>query len=52
MQNKKNRILAIDPGSREMGLVVLDNDEIIYFGVKILKKFRPENKEIYYSIIL
>ena len=39
MLKKKNRILAVDPGAREMGVVVLDNAELIYYGVKSLKKF-------------
>jgi Holliday junction resolvasome RuvABC endonuclease subunit len=44
MHNKKNRLLAIDPGAREMGLSVLDSTELIYYGVKSLKKFRPRKK--------
>lgn len=42
MENQKNRILAIDPGSRLIGLAGLDGEEIIYFGVKCLKKYRPK----------
>ena len=41
---KKNRLLAIDPGSREMGLAVLDGRELIYYGVKSLKKYRPKQQ--------
>ncbi len=41
MHNKKNRLLAIDPGAREMGIAVLDETQLIYYGVKSLKKFRP-----------
>jgi Holliday junction resolvasome RuvABC endonuclease subunit len=43
MLKNKNRILAVDPGAREMGVVVLEDTELIYFGVKSLKKFRPES---------
>ncbi len=42
MLKKKNRILAIDPGAREMGLAVLDGNELVHYGVKSLKKFRPQ----------
>jgi Holliday junction resolvasome RuvABC endonuclease subunit len=42
MLNKKNRVLAIDPGSREMGLAVLDDSELIHYAVKTLKQFRPK----------
>ena len=38
---KKNRLLAIDPGAREMGIAVLDGTQLIYYAVKCLKKFRP-----------
>ena len=44
MLNKKNRILAIDPGAREMGIVILDGSQLVYYGVKSLKKFRPESE--------
>jgi Holliday junction resolvasome RuvABC endonuclease subunit len=42
MHNKKHRLLAIDPGSREMGIAVLDETQLVYYGVKSLKKFRPQ----------
>jgi Holliday junction resolvasome RuvABC endonuclease subunit len=44
MFKRNKRILAIDPGSREMGLAVLDGTDLVYHGVKSLKKFRPEDK--------
>jgi crossover junction endodeoxyribonuclease RuvC len=31
---KKNRILAIDPGTREMGVAVLENGHLVYHGVE------------------
>jgi RNase H-fold protein (predicted Holliday junction resolvase) len=58
MLKNKNRILAVDPGAREMGVVVLDETELIYYGVKSLKKFRPEPvlrkavKEILIKVII
>ncbi|MCB9503234.1 MAG: crossover junction endodeoxyribonuclease RuvC [Deferribacteres bacterium] len=58
--NKKNnnRILAIDPGAREMGIAIMDGDELIYASVKSLRPFRPQNrlkkavKEILAKLIL
>lgn len=44
MLYKQNRLLAIDPGSREMGVAVLEGRELIYYGVKSLKKYRPEQQ--------
>lgn len=38
---QNNRILAIDPGSREMGVVILQDREIIYYGVKTFRKRTP-----------
>ena len=40
----KQKLLAIDTSSRELGIVVLDKTEILYFGIKSLKKYRPINK--------
>jgi len=42
MHVKNNRLLAIDPGAREMGIVVLNEFQIIYYGVKSLKMYRPQ----------
>ena len=42
MRKPNDRILAIDPGSREMGVVVLEGSDLIHHGVKSLKTFRPE----------
>jgi len=35
---KKRRILAIDPGTREMGIALLENGDLIYHGVKVLTR--------------
>jgi len=34
----KTRILAIDPGTREMGIAVLENGNLLYHGVETLRK--------------
>lgn len=36
---KPHRILAIDPGTRQMGVAVLDNDRLLYQGVETFPKF-------------
>ena len=41
MRKKNQRILGIDPGSREMGVVILEGDDLIYYAVKTLKQYRP-----------
>jgi Holliday junction resolvasome RuvABC endonuclease subunit len=38
MPIKFTRILAIDPGSKEIGLAVLEGDELVYYGVKTIRK--------------
>jgi len=35
---KHKRILAIDPGTREMGIALLEVDRLIYHGVKVFAK--------------
>lgn len=42
MLTKNNRLLAIDPGAREMGIAVLDDAQLIHYGVKSLKTYRPQ----------
>ena len=37
---KNKRILAIDPGTKHMGVALLDNGSLIHFGVKIIKNRR------------
>lgn len=36
MNNQK--ILAIDPGTREMGVAMFDGDKLIYHGVKVIRR--------------
>lgn len=38
MTNNNSKILAIDPGTREMGIAFLDDGKLIYYGVKAIKK--------------
>lgn len=39
MLNKRPiRILAIDPGTREMGVAVLQGSSLLYYGVKVLRQ--------------
>lgn len=37
-RNKGKTILAIDPGTREMGMAVLDGPELVYHGVRSLPR--------------
>jgi crossover junction endodeoxyribonuclease RuvC len=37
MRNKVERILAIDPGTRFMGIALLENTKLIYHGVKVFQ---------------
>lgn len=34
----KTRILAIDPGTREMGIALVDQGELVYHGVRTLRR--------------
>jgi len=41
MPNNERRILAIDPGTRYMGIAVLEGSELIYYGVNDFRRKRP-----------
>ena len=41
------RILAIDPGIRELGLAVLDDGVLLYHGVKIIPKGRSPQQTLH-----
>jgi crossover junction endodeoxyribonuclease RuvC len=43
MSNNHKKVLAIDPGTREMGIAFLDDGKLIYYGVKTIKKHRYPN---------
>jgi Holliday junction resolvasome RuvABC endonuclease subunit len=38
---KTPRVLGIDPGTRLMGIAVLEGDDLIYYAVKELRRMRP-----------
>lgn len=40
----KTRILAIDPGTREMGVAVLENRCLLYQGVEVFRKFLSDEE--------
>lgn len=40
MPKSKTKILAIDPGTRHMGVAFLEDKKLIYHGVKTIKKQR------------
>jgi crossover junction endodeoxyribonuclease RuvC len=57
MPKNKPKILAIDPGTREMGVAFLDGDKLIYHGVKVIPSEKSpterlkEGKEIILRLI-
>jgi crossover junction endodeoxyribonuclease RuvC len=44
--NKKARVLAIDPGTRHMGVAVLDCGKLIYHGVESIPKGRSPHETL------
>ena len=38
MSKNSSRILAIDPGTRHMGVSLIEKGKILYQGVKVIKK--------------
>jgi crossover junction endodeoxyribonuclease RuvC len=42
----KNRILAIDPGTREMGVAVLESGKLLYSAVEIFRKLRSPQEQL------
>jgi Holliday junction resolvasome RuvABC endonuclease subunit len=57
MPKNNPKILAIDPGTREMGVAFLDGDKLIYHGVKVIPNEKSpterlkEGKEIILRLI-
>ena len=43
---KKNTILAIDPGTREMGVAVLDGGTLVQAGVKVIPRGRTPHETL------
>lgn len=54
MPNNNKKVLAIDPGTREMGIAFLEKEKLIHQGVKIIKKRRspPETLKEGRKIVL
>ena len=46
MLMKRKRILAIDPGTREMGVAVFEHDRLIYHGVEIFPRLPSPQKQL------
>lgn len=40
IKNKSQKILAIDPGTRNLGIAFFDGEELIYYGVKTIPKMK------------
>jgi len=46
MPQNNSRILAIDPGTRLMGVALLEKGQLIYHGVKVIKKGNSPNQNL------
>jgi len=46
MSSNNRKVLAIDPGTREMGIAFLENEKLIYHGVKVIKKRRSPHETL------
>lgn len=46
MPKNNSKILAIDPGTREMGLAFLEGGKLIYYGVKTIKKKKSPHEAL------
>ena len=46
MHKNNSKILAIDPGTREMGLAFLEEEKLIYHGVKVIKKRKSPHETL------
>jgi crossover junction endodeoxyribonuclease RuvC len=38
MHTKRTRILAIDPGTRELGVAILEGEDLLFYGVKTVQR--------------
>lgn len=38
MPTKRTRILAVDPGTRELGVAILEGEDLLFYGVKTVQK--------------
>ena len=46
MSQNNSKILAIDPGTREMGIAFFDDGKLIYYGVKTIKKGKSPSETL------
>ncbi len=46
MSKNKERILAIDPGTRHMGVALLEDGQLVYQGVEIIKKQKAPHETL------
>jgi len=46
MPRNNKKILAIDPGTREMGIAFLEKGKLIYHGVKNIKKGKSPHETL------
>lgn len=44
--SNNSKILAIDPGTREIGIAFLENGKLLYHGVKIIKKKKSPHETL------
>ena len=44
MSKNKSKILAIDPGTKHIGVAFLEGEKLIYYGVKVIKKRRSPHE--------
>lgn len=45
--SKKHRTLAIDPGTREMGVAVLEDDSLLYTGVETFRRLPSQEERLW-----
>ena len=45
-KKKPIKILSVDPGTREMGVAILEEDTLIYYGVKSIKQRKTPHKRL------
>ena len=46
MNQTKSRILSIDPGTYKMGYALLDGEELLYHGVRVLKNRQSPHENL------
>jgi crossover junction endodeoxyribonuclease RuvC len=46
MPKKNSKILAIDPGTREIGIAFLEDKKLIYYGVKVIKNRKSPGEKL------